>query len=457
MARLRRHSALSSPDPGVRRAGLEQGPEGHRQTEREGRYGHRLRRSHRRDLAARRSHYARLGLLGLPVVALVLAGCGGTTHPGAGAAELVPATVPVFVAIDTDPGSSQWQTVNDLAAKFPDKQKAIDSAKKSMRKEGLDWDRDIKPALGPEVDVVMLDFEHPGETVALMQPKDRGAFERAVKKGNASDPTDKLLYEEFRGWEVMSDEQSAIDAFEQASESAKRTLAEDKVFSGAMDKAGDGIVRAYVNGAKVMAAARSAAGPQRKSFIDKLGTLDWLLLRFQARSNGLALDAIVHGTPGETFKHRGSSASVGSLRRFVPQDALLYFAFHGSKGMLGGLEGNPLLQQQPGFSQFAGILRDISSILQGENALYVRAPPGRRLPEVTFLASPGAGVNGAAVLDRVLNRFRKEIGGRPRHLRVAGVPARMIGPGNPAVLYASVGGKLVVTDYPSGLRFTKQG
>jgi hypothetical protein len=370
----------------------------------------------------------------------------------------VPATAPVYVSIDTDPDSSQWQTVNDLAAKFPDKQKAIDSAKQSMRKEGLDWDRDLEPALGPEIDVVMLDLEHPGEAVGLMQPKDKGAFERAVKNGNAgSDPGDKLFYEEYRGWEVMADKRSAIDAFTQASESAPRTLSEDGVFTRAMDKAGEGIVRAYVNGPKVMAVAHKAAGPGEKPFIDKLGRLDWLLVRLRAKSDGLGLDAIVHGTPGEALKTSGSSASVGSLRKLVPQDALLYLAFHGSKGMFGGLADNPMLQQQPGFAQFAPIFRDVGSILQGDNALYVRAPAGRRLPEVTFLAAPGTGVNGAAVLDRVLDRFRKEIGGRPRRMRIAGVPARLVGPGNPAVMYANVGGKLVITDYPSGIRFTKEG
>jgi hypothetical protein len=368
----------------------------------------------------------------------------------------VPATAPVFVAIDTDPTSSQWKTVNDLADKFPDKQKAVESAKKSMGKDGLDWDRDVKPALGPEIDVVVLDLEHPDELVALMQPKDKGAFERAVKKGNAkSAAKDKLFSEEFRGWEVMADKTSTIDAFKQASQTAKRSLAEDKVFAGAMRRAGDGIVRAYVNGPKVMAAARNAAGAQ--SFLDKLGTLDWLLLRLRAKSDGLALDTVVHGTPGEAFKNRGSSASVGSLRKLVPRDALLYLAFRGSKGMRGGLEGNPLLQQQPGFEQFAAILGDLGSILQGENVLYVRAPPGRRLPEVTFLASPGAAVDGAARLDRILKRFSKEIGGGPRRTRVAGVSARRVGPGNPAVLYANVAGKLVVTDYPSGIRFTKEG
>ena len=202
----------------------------------------------------------RLGLL-LAALALLLAGCGGTTNPSSGAADIVPASVPLFVALDTDLGSSQWQTVNELANKFPDKQKAVDSINQQLPKNGLDWERDLKPALGPELDVVMLDFAHPDETVALMQPKDEGAFERAVKKGNAADPSSKLVYEKFHGWTVMSDKQTAIDAFMQASDAAKRTLSDDKNFSAAMGKAGDGIFRAYVNGASVMAAARKFRGP----------------------------------------------------------------------------------------------------------------------------------------------------------------------------------------------------
>ena len=78
----------------------------------------------------------------------------------------MPATAPVFVAIDTDPTSSQWKTVNDHADKLPYNQKAVESAKKSMGKDVLDWDRDDTPALGPEIDVVVLDLEHPDELVA---------------------------------------------------------------------------------------------------------------------------------------------------------------------------------------------------------------------------------------------------------------------------------------------------
>ena len=97
-----------------------------------------------------------------------------------------------------------------------------------------------------------------------------------VKKGNAGDPSSKLVYEQFHGWTVMSDKQAAIDAFKQASDSAKRTLSEDKTFSSAMGKASDGIFRAYVNGPSVMAAARKFIGPDCRV----------LLRRSSARSTG---------------------------------------------------------------------------------------------------------------------------------------------------------------------------
>ena len=65
-----------------------------------------------------------------------------------------------------------------------------------------------------------------------MQPKDQGAFERAVKKGNAADPLNTLVYEKFHGWTLMSDKQSAIDAFKYASDAAKRTLPRTRLFGG---------------------------------------------------------------------------------------------------------------------------------------------------------------------------------------------------------------------------------
>ncbi|MDX6400217.1 MAG: hypothetical protein QOF27_823 [Gaiellaceae bacterium] len=345
----------------------------------------------------------------------------------------MPASVPLFVTIDSDLGSPQWQNVNALADRFPDKQKAIDTIKQQLQKKGLDWEHDLKPALGPEMDVVMLDLAHPEETVSLMQPKDQGAFERAVKKGNRIDPSSQLVYHQFHGWTVISDKQATIAAFEQASDSAKRMLFADKTFSSAMHKAGDGILRAYVNGPPVMEAVRNVLGPSSASYLKKLGTLDWLLMSVRAKSDGIAWDTTVHGTPGK--QSVSAHGSDGSLQKLVPKDALLYLAFHGAKGMLSGLSGNPILQQ-PGFKGLGDALTQFDTILQGENALYVRAAGGH-LPEVTLIATPGHGVDGAAVFDRLLKGLAK---GQGLHLH-----------------YANVKGRLVVSDLTSGISFAKNG
>ena len=123
---------------------------------REVRDARRFRRSVRLDEQGRSAAHdpvvRRLGLL-VAALALLLAGCGGTTGPGSGGADFVPASVPLFVAINTDLGSSQWHTVNELANKFPDKQKAIDSIKQQLLKNGLDWERRpqarARPGAGP--------------------------------------------------------------------------------------------------------------------------------------------------------------------------------------------------------------------------------------------------------------------------------------------------------------------
>jgi hypothetical protein len=41
---------------------------------------------------------------------------------------------------------------------------------------GLDYEDDIKPALGDEVDLVWLDFGTPARTWSLTTPKDEDAF-----------------------------------------------------------------------------------------------------------------------------------------------------------------------------------------------------------------------------------------------------------------------------------------
>lgn len=389
----------------------------------------------------------------LVATALLAVGCGGTTaQPGSGASTIVPASAPAFVAIDSNAASSQWQTINSLASKFPDKQKAVDSIKSDMNKEGVDWAQDVEPALGPEFDVVWLDFENNGENVVgLTQPKDPVKFKALVAKTNAAakSPDDKVFYDLFKGWAIISPNQKTIDRFEQESGSATSSLADDKSFTQSMDRLGnDSVVRAYVNGKFLMELARKYGGKQAQPYIKKVGTLDWIAARVGATSEGIGFDTIVHGTPGSLFKGSSKSGSFSpKLIGTVPADALVYLSFHGSKGMFNGLQQNPALNT-PQFRQFAQPLQQIGRILEGENAIYVR--PGTNIPEVTLVSTPST--LGTPIVDRMVKKFA---GAAPQARTVDGTRVHAMASDGVGLYYADVGGKFVASDQLQGIRTAK--
>src|SRR5690242_9329049 len=200
-------------------------------------------------------------------MAILTVGCGGTTaQVGAGASTIVPASAPAYIAIDADPSSQQWQTIDSLASKFPDKQKAVDSIKQDLSKDDVGWEQDVKPVLQGELDFAWVDFDNNGENfVGLLQPKDEAKFKALVAKS-----PDKPVYDKFHGWYVIATEQETIDRFEQQSNAATATLADDKAFKQSMDRLGnDSVLRGYVNGKALMKI------PQLRSYADKIGRVDW--------------------------------------------------------------------------------------------------------------------------------------------------------------------------------------
>jgi len=386
----------------------------------------------------------------LAVTALLAAGCGGTTaQVGSGASSIVPASAPAFIAIDSNPASSQWQMINELASKFPDKQKAVDSIKQDMAKDGVDWAKDVEPALGDELDFVWLDFENNGEdVVGLTQPKSQSKFKTLVEKANkaASKPDDKVFYDTFKGWAVIAPAKKTIDRFEQESTTAASALADDKSFTQSMNRLGnEAVVRAYVNGKFLMKLARRYGGTRVQPYINKLGTLDWIAARLGATSEGIGFDTIVHGTPGSLFKGSSKSGSFSpKLLGSVPADALVYLSFHGSKGMFNGLQQNAAFNT-PEFRQFARPLQQIGRILEGENAIYAR--PGANLPEVTLVSTPDT--LGTPIVDRMV---KKLAGTAPQAETVAGTRVHAMAEHGMGLYYADVNGKFVVTDQPQGIR-----
>jgi hypothetical protein len=386
-------------------------------------------------------------------LALVGGGCGGTETAGSPATGIVPAGVPAFVSVDTDTSSSQWKTADALASKFPDKRKAVDAMHTELQKEGFDWEHDLKPALGPEVDIVWLDLANDGENVVgLLQPDDDEAFARAVEKGNKKDPNDKAVYEKYKGWTLISDKQSKLDRFRTMADSASETLDQDPAFIRAMKSTPDeALAKAYVDGPKVMDKIRQQVTADQQKFVRQLGSLDWATASLAASSDGLAFDTTVHGTLGKLFgKGASTPAFDAKLPDVVPKDTLFYLTFHGTKGLLGGLENNPGFSS-PQLAPVVEVLGKLGNLLQGENALYVRPSAGGRIPEVTLITEPKKGVGGRATLNRILAKYAGDIGAVPTSGRIAGVPASTLSSGDVSIHYADVGGKLVVTDSPAGI------
>jgi hypothetical protein len=386
----------------------------------------------------------------LVLAVLAAAGCGGTQGTGTGASDIVPVSAAAFIQVDTDPGSAHWKAVNELAGRFPDKQKAVDSLKKEMRSSGLDWEKDVKPALGKELDLVWLDFARGGKDfVALLKPKDEHKFAEFVGKGNKGEST-KVVYEKFQGWEVASDNQAAIARFEQASKTASASLSTNVYFQRATHELGDALVRAYVNGSAVMSKFHTAVGANNQDVVNEFGNLDWAAANLAASSSGVGLNVLLHGTPGKLFKGIHLTTYQSHLASAVPQNAILYWTFHGSGGLFGGLNGSSPVLGSPQFRPFRDVLNQIGKLMAGEDALYVRpaVDPKQKIPEIALVTEPAHGTNGAATLDRLLRRYRKQLGTTPAH---APNGDRVLNFGGFNIWYANAHKNLVVTNYPDAI------
>src|SRR5262245_14311778 len=118
-----------------------------------------------------------LFLPGLAALALLVAACGGSTTSASsgapGGSTVAPASAPVCVAVDTDSDSAQWKQAQAILDKFPGKDTLIQKIEQALQGQGLSYANDIEPALGPEVDVVVLGVAQGShDVVAMTQPRD---------------------------------------------------------------------------------------------------------------------------------------------------------------------------------------------------------------------------------------------------------------------------------------------
>jgi hypothetical protein len=323
---------------------------------------------------------------GVLAVTALAAGCGGG---GGGAAlpegaSIAPASAIAFVSVSTDFSSAQWKHVTKLAGHFPGTPQLIAQFKKQT---GLDFTGDVKPALGPEVDLVWVDARNDGnDVVGLTKPDSKAKLETLLEKSRSKGQ--KAVTAQVGDWVAFADSQAKLDRFKAASGGDK--LADDKNFKRAFEKLDpDSSVRAWINGDFVQSAMDGglASGGAPPRLTHDVGDLQAISASAKAEDNGasLELDGLIDPTPDPaTF--------TPSLPDSFPDAPVLYVSATSLDAPLRTvlrLVGKSVPNFDTQLSQVEGVLgltleNDIYPLLKGESALAVY-PGTPRLPDVLFV------------------------------------------------------------------------
>ena len=396
----------------------------------------------------------------LATLAVSLAGCGGgsatTSSSGESGSKLVRSGALAFVAIDTDLGSGQWQQIDTLSKKFPGRSKALAQLKKGLTDNGLDYEQDVKPALGPEVDVVVISGPAANQTsaVALTKPEDAAKFKALIAKLNASDknPSAKpAVYKAIDdGWYAVSETQAQIDSALKGS--GGEALSDDSTFKDALEKLpGEALVKAYLDGRQLNALIRSESQKSGTPFDP--GTLGLDKLEFVAASTSAESDGIrVRGASSGGNVGGGEFSS--KLLDGVPGDALALLDFRGAgtTDQLKKLEANPTVAQalQQMEAGLGVSFDDILALLHNEVALYVR--PGAGIPEVTLALETKDQAASLSTLDRLAARLAAATtGAQVQPGKQGGHDIKTINLGQIAIHYGGLGDKVLVTSGVNGI------
>lgn len=395
----------------------------------------------------------------LAILAFLAAGCGsstkspetggGTTPAGAG---LVGASTLAFVSIDSDLSSDQWQQLDTLSQKFPGRDHAIAQLKQALAGQGLDYNADLKPALGPEFDVAVDASTGAGSAnvVGLTKPDDPSKFQTLVKKMNSAGSTSStaVTRDLGDGWWGIAGKAQAFDAVLKGSGSA---LADNATFSAAMKQLpADALVKAYVDGPQLGAFIRKSAAQSGSSFDTTslgLDKLKYVSAAAAAEADGLRVRG---ASSGDTL---GGGDFASKLVEGVPGDAFAFLAFQGkgTTDQLDKLQSNP--QFGPALTQIQSQLgvpfRQVLALLGNEVAFWVR--PSIGIPEFTLALDPDDESAALATLDKLAARLAAATGGRVVSGQQGGHEVKTVNLGRFEIHYGSVDGKILITSGLNGI------
>jgi Protein of unknown function (DUF3352) len=384
-------------------------------------------------------------VLAAAALALSAAGC-GEGSPGAAGASVAPASSQVFVSLDTSFDSANWEAGRVLLGKFPDGNRAVAWFMNELGGQGIDFERDVKSALGPETDFVALELSGEGKVVGLTQPDDPAKLKTLLAKSDQP-----LVSREIDGWTAFSDSDANLDEFEsmQKDGTLDSSSAYQKV-SGQV--ANDALAHVYV----------AASALQSTPFAALFGSdAPSMALSLDPQEDGIHLEGAASPATGDLFSDEFSAELPGR----VPGGVLLYAGANDLETQLSALR-NVLADVAPNFERDIGraeakigvsLDEDVFPLFSAESALYVR--PAFPIAEVTLLTQVDDEQGALAVLDKLAGEVAEYYGTAELHSTdIDGVPAKELAV-NPlfSVYYAAFDGNLVVTTARQGITDLKAG
>jgi Protein of unknown function (DUF3352) len=375
------------------------------------------------------------------LVALVLpvAGCGGGSSPGAAGASVAPAASQVFVSVDTSFDSSDWEA-GSLLGRFPDGDHGVELLLGKLGGQGVDFEADVKPALGPETDFVALDVAGAGKVVGLTQPDDKAKLDELLAKSD-----EPLVSREIDGWVAFSDTEANLEEFERLR--GDGTLDGDSAYQKVSGEvADDGIAQIFVAGSAL------GSTPLAGLFGSDAPSVAFSL---DPQEDGIHLEGAASPASGDLFPDEFSAELPGQ----VPGGSFVYLGASDLERQLGTLrdvlaEVAPEIERDIGRAEAeigVSLDEDVLPLFSAESALYLR--PGFPIPEGTIVTQVDDEQGSVAVIDKLTHEVSEYYGtAELQSVDIDGVEAKELAV-NPlfSLFYAAFDGKLVITTSRQGI------
>ena len=372
-------------------------------------------------------------------LAFATAGCGGVAEAGGEvpeSASLAPADAVAFATLTTDESSDQWKTATELADRLPGaREELTDEVTKALDEQGLTWQADVAPALGPEVVLVVTADR---KTIVLTKPDDDAKLTALLAK--AEKP---IVSATVDGWTALAETQADLTAYQSAL--AQGTLsADDGLEAGFAALPGDALARAWVDVAGLTPQLREELG-QPSQDLD-LG-VDWLSAAVAAEDDGVRL-AVGVRTPGGN----GTEYEPKLVGR-VPADAVAALSFGGTQKLVDQVERRiPLGDLADEVEKATGVsVGGILDAFSGEGIVYVR--PAGTAPEVTLVLAPPDPDKVWQTVDRLAHTLAEQSGTTVRTVKEDGRDVSLVDASGATVRYARLDDDaVIVTTGVTGIR-----